>query len=120
MGDGTKIDNLVQLGHNVVIGKNCLVAGQTGMAGSCEVGDGVMIAGQVGLGGHLKVGDGAQIGAKSGVHSDVPAGQKVLGIPATDIATARRALAALYKLPDLRREIDRLARRLEEFLPAED
>lgn len=120
VGDGTKIDNLVQLGHNVVIGRHCVIAGQSGLAGSCVVGDGVKIAGQVGLGGHLKVGDGAQIGAKSGVHSDVPAGQKVLGSPAVDLRTARRAYAVLYKLPEVRQRVDHLTRRLEQILPAEE
>lgn len=116
IGRGTKIDNLVQVGHNCVIGPHSIICGQVGLAGSSVIGQGVMLGGQVGLAGHLSVGDGAQVGAKSGVHSDVPAGAKYFGYPATDLRTARRALAILYQLPELRQHVDRIGRQLDELL----
>jgi len=82
IGEGTKIDNLVQIGHNVVIGKHCLIVAQVGIAGSTEFGDGVVAAGQAGVAGHLKIGDGAQIGAATAVFHDVKPGEKVVGNPA--------------------------------------
>ena len=93
IGDGTKLDNAVQVGHNVVLGKNCLVCAQVGIAGSTTVGDGVLIGGQAGLAQHLSVGDGARIAAKSGVARDVAAGQAVGGYPAVPIGTFRRNAA---------------------------
>jgi UDP-3-O-[3-hydroxymyristoyl] glucosamine N-acyltransferase len=94
IGEGTKIDNLVQVGHNVRIGKHCLLVSQVGIAGSTEIGDYVVIAGQAGLAGHLKIGDRAQIGAASAVFHDVPAGEKVVGNPAVEFREfARRDLA---------------------------
>lgn len=82
VGEGTKIDNLVQIGHNVVIGRHCVIVALTGIAGSCELGDFVVMAGKSGLPGHLKVGDGAQVAGASHPISDVPAGAKMGGTPA--------------------------------------
>lgn len=82
IGEGTKIDNLVQIGHNVRIGKHCLLVSQVGIAGSTELGDYVVAAGQSGLSGHLKIGKGAQIGGASAVFHDVPDGAKMVGNPA--------------------------------------
>lgn len=82
IGEGTKIDNLVQIGHNVVIGRHCVIVALTGIAGSCELGDFVVMAGKSGLPGHLKVGDGAQVAGASHPISDVPAGAKMGGTPA--------------------------------------
>jgi UDP-3-O-[3-hydroxymyristoyl] glucosamine N-acyltransferase len=82
IGEGTKIDNLVQVGHNVRIGKHCLLVSQVGIAGSTELGDYVVAAGQAGVSGHLKIGPRAQIGGASAVFQDVPAGTKVVGNPA--------------------------------------
>src|SRR5581483_30182 len=82
IGEGTKIDNLVQIGHNVRIGKHCLLVAQVGIAGSTEFGDHVVAAGQSGVAGHLKIGAGAQIGGAASVFHDVPAGAKVVGSPA--------------------------------------
>jgi UDP-3-O-[3-hydroxymyristoyl] glucosamine N-acyltransferase len=82
IGEGTKIDNLVQVGHNVRIGKHCLIVSQVGIAGSTELGDYVMAAGQAGFSGHLKIGGRAQIGAAAVVLHDVPADTKVFGNPA--------------------------------------
>jgi UDP-3-O-[3-hydroxymyristoyl] glucosamine N-acyltransferase len=80
------IDNLVQIGHNVQIGRGCVIVAQVGISGSTRLGDYVMIGGQVGLTGHLTIGDGARIGAQSGVHRDVNPGETVLGTPAIPIA----------------------------------
>jgi UDP-3-O-[3-hydroxymyristoyl] glucosamine N-acyltransferase len=82
IGAGTKIDNLVQIGHNVRIGRHCIIVAQAGVSGSTEIGNGVVIGGQTGFAGHLQVGDGAQVAAKSGVFRDVSAGDKIGGYPA--------------------------------------
>ena len=112
IGRGTKVDNLVMIGHNCRTGAHCLLIAQVGLAGTIELGDYVTIAGQAGLAGHLKVGDGATIGAKSGVMSDVPAGEVMIGSPALPGGLARRAYAQIENLPEFRRQIQDLARRL--------
>ncbi len=98
VGEGTKIDNLVQIGHNVKIGKHCLLVAQVGIAGSTELGDYVVAAGQVGIAGHLKIGTGAQLGAKSAVLDDVADGVKVMGNPAIPFRDFARRELALKKL----------------------
>ncbi len=110
IGAGTKIDNLVQLAHNVVLGKGCLVISQTGIAGSTVLGDFVTVAGQVGIAGHLKIGDGATIAAQSGVMRDIPPGQKVFGSPAQGDRETKRQLLAIQKLPELVRRVSALER----------
>ena len=90
IGAGTKIDNLVHVAHNVVMGRHCLVMGQSGFAGSTHLGDYVVIASQSGIGGHLKLGNQAMVGAKSGVLRDIPDGGKVLGYPASPDREAKR------------------------------
>ncbi len=85
IGNGTKIDNLVQVGHNVVIGSDVIIAAQTGLSGSVRIGDGAVLGGQVGVADHVSIGAGAQVGAKSGVGSDVPAGSRVAGYPAVPV-----------------------------------
>lgn len=82
IGEGTKIDNLVQIGHNVVIGRHCIIVSQTGISGSTELGDFVFLSGQCGLLGHLKIGSGAQLGGRSGLMHDMPPGAKWIGYPA--------------------------------------
>jgi UDP-3-O-[3-hydroxymyristoyl] glucosamine N-acyltransferase len=98
IGEGTKIDNLVQIGHNVVIGRHCVIVSQVGISGSCVIDDFVAIGGQVGLAGHLHIGAGAQIGAASGVMNDVPAGQRWFGYPAQPAREHFRDVATLRKL----------------------
>ncbi|HVR39329.1 MAG TPA: UDP-3-O-(3-hydroxymyristoyl)glucosamine N-acyltransferase [Thermoanaerobaculia bacterium] len=98
IGEGTKIDNLVQIGHNVRIGKHCFLVSQVGIAGSAELGDYVQVAGQSGIGGHLKIGHRAQIAAKSAVLDDVPDDTKVMGIPAVPFRQFARREAALRKI----------------------
>ena len=98
IGEGTKIDNLVQVGHNVRIGKHCLIVAQVGIAGSTELGDYVVVAGQAGFSGHLKIGDGAQIGGSAGVFHDVPAGMKVIGNPAVPFREYARRDVLLRRL----------------------
>jgi UDP-3-O-[3-hydroxymyristoyl] glucosamine N-acyltransferase len=108
IGDGTKIDNLVQIGHNVKIGSLCLIMSQVGVSGSTCVGDGAVLAGQAGIGGHLTIGAGARVGGQSGVFGDVPAGETWSGYPARPHRESLRATAALLKLPAMLRKLELL------------
>jgi UDP-3-O-[3-hydroxymyristoyl] glucosamine N-acyltransferase len=110
---GTKIDNLVQVGHNVEIGEHSLLVAQVGVSGSCRLGRGVVLAGQVGVADHATVGDGAMAGAQSGIPGDVEAGARVLGTPARPVGQARRIMAAQARLPELLQRVRALERRLE-------
>ena len=98
IGDGTSIDNLVQIAHNVRIGQDCMIAAQTGISGSCTIGHGVMFGGKVGLANHLTIGDGARLAADAGVMHDVPAGETWAGTPAKPIKAFMREVATLKKL----------------------
>jgi UDP-3-O-[3-hydroxymyristoyl] glucosamine N-acyltransferase len=98
IGEGTKIDNLVQIGHNVRIGKHCLLVSQVGVAGSTELGDYVVVAGQSGFSGHLKIGNRVQVAAKSAVLDDVPDDAKVMGTPAVPFREFARREAMLRRL----------------------
>jgi UDP-3-O-[3-hydroxymyristoyl] glucosamine N-acyltransferase len=106
IGEGTKIDNLVQVAHNVVIGRHCIVAGQCGISGSCTIGDGVMMGGQVGLADHVTIGPGAMLAAQSGVMRDIPAGERWMGSPARPVKQHHRELIMLERLA-ARRMADR-------------
>jgi UDP-3-O-[3-hydroxymyristoyl] glucosamine N-acyltransferase len=108
VGAGTKIDNLVQVAHNVRIGKLCLIMAQVGIAGSVRVEDGAMLLGQVGVSGHHTIGKGAILAAQAGVFGDIPPGETWSGYPARPHKQALRAQAALFRLPDLIRKIERL------------
>jgi len=114
IGDGTKIDNLVQIGHNCIIGRFCVLCGQVGLAGSVTIGDGAMLGGQVGVADNLSIGAGAVIGAQAGLTCDVPAGAKYIGTPAGPLRTAGAGMAAIGRIPRLIRRIDRLERALAE------
>lgn len=98
IGAGTKIDNLVQIGHNVQIGRGCVIVAQAGIAGSTKLGDGVVLGGQVGIAGHLKIGSGAKVAAQSGVMVDIPAGLAVGGSPSMPVKDWHRQTLALAKL----------------------
>ncbi|MFV1979612.1 MAG: UDP-3-O-(3-hydroxymyristoyl)glucosamine N-acyltransferase [Rhodothermia bacterium] len=113
VGAGTKIDNLVHIGHNCLIGKNCYIVAQVGLAGSTVLGDGVRLGGQVGVAGHLTIGHGAAIGAASGLMSHVPAGETWSGSPARRHRDWLRASSMFYKLPDLLRRLSALERAAE-------
>jgi UDP-3-O-[3-hydroxymyristoyl] glucosamine N-acyltransferase len=108
VGAGTKVDNLVQIAHNVRIGRVCLIMAQVGIAGSVRVEDGAMLLGQVGVSGHHTIGKGARLAAQAGVFGDIPAGETWSGYPARPPKEALRAQAALFKLPNLLRRIERL------------
>ncbi len=112
IGKGTKIDNLVQIAHNVVTGEHCLIVSQVGIAGSTRLGSYVTLAGQVGIAGHLKIGSRVSIGAQSGVMHSIPDGEKWLGAPAVPEKQAKRQYIAIHRLPDLARHVEQLERRL--------
>jgi UDP-3-O-[3-hydroxymyristoyl] glucosamine N-acyltransferase len=115
IGQGTKIDNLVHIAHNVVIGRNCLVMGQVGFAGSTKLGDYCVIASQSGIAGHLKLGNQAMVGAKSGVMRDIPDKGIVLGIPAMPDKQTKRQMIALQQLPELIRRTRELEKQVAEL-----
>lgn len=108
IGAGTKIDNLCQIGHNVSIGRSCVIAGLTGIAGSAVIGDGCRIGGRVGISDHVRIGRGATIAATAGVMNDVPDGATWGGVPAQDIRLTLRELAAIRKLPEWSRRLRHL------------
>lgn len=98
IGEGTKIDNLVMIGHNVNIGKRAVIIGQCGISGSTRIGDGAVLAGQVGIAGHLKIGAGSKIAAKAGVMNDIPPGSSYGGTPAIPVVDWHRQTIALQRL----------------------
>jgi UDP-3-O-[3-hydroxymyristoyl] glucosamine N-acyltransferase len=101
VGEGTKIDNLVQVGHNVIIGKHCLLCAQVGISGSTRLGDYVVLGGQAGVGGHITIGSGVKAGGKAGISTDVAAGSVVNGNPAIPMMLERRIAVLQTRLPDL-------------------
>jgi UDP-3-O-[3-hydroxymyristoyl] glucosamine N-acyltransferase len=109
IGEGTKIDNLVQIGHNVIIGRHCIIVSQVGIAGSTKLGDYVVIGGQAGLGGHIQIGSGCMIAARAGVAKDLEPKSYVGGAPALPIKLEHKLTALRKRLPDLFHEVDRLA-----------
>jgi UDP-3-O-[3-hydroxymyristoyl] glucosamine N-acyltransferase len=115
VGNGTKIDNLVQIGHGVRIGQHCILCGQAALAGSSGMDDYAVIGGNVGLADHVFMGKGSKAGAKSGIGKDVPPGVEVWGIFAEERRTAFRQLAATKRLPELVQRVRELEKKLEEL-----
>ncbi len=115
IGRGTKIDNLVQIGHNCEIGEHVILVSQVGISGSCRIGNRAILAGQVGLADHVTIGEGAILTAKSGVPNDVPAGEVWGGIPSRPSAEIRRIWAAEAMLPELIRKVRALEKRVREL-----
>ena len=111
VGEGTKIDNLVQIAHNVVIGKHCLICSQVGISGSTTLEDYVVLGGQAGLGGHITIGKGAKAGGQAGITTDIPAGAFVNGTPAIPFQLERRLAILHQRLPDLFKRVDALETR---------
>ncbi|MEN6426234.1 MAG: UDP-3-O-(3-hydroxymyristoyl)glucosamine N-acyltransferase [Phycisphaerales bacterium] len=120
VGAGTKIDNLVQIAHNVVIGKCCLIAAQVGVAGSCRLGDGVVLAGQVGLADNIEIGSGVMIGAQAGVMSSVGPGERLAWTPAMNAREAVRVVAHILRLPKFSQELKRLTAKVDKLEAAEN
>ncbi len=114
IGDGTKVDNLVQIGHGSRVGENTLICAQTGLAGSSMVGNNVILAGQAGVAGHCTVGDGAILTAQTGISHDIPAGKIVSGSPGFDNRIWLRAVVIFQRLPELLKRLDRLEKQTAE------
>jgi len=111
---GVKLDNLIQIGHNVEVGENTVMAGQTGIAGSTKVGKNCMFGGQVGIAGHLKIADGTKIGAQGGILGDIKEENTViLGSPAIDIKQFLRSSVVFKKLPELKTKVDLMGKEIE-------
>jgi UDP-3-O-[3-hydroxymyristoyl] glucosamine N-acyltransferase len=108
VGNGTKIDNLVHIAHNVRIGEKCLLMAQVGVAGSVTIGDGAILAGQAGISGHLSIGAGARLAAQAGVFGDIPAGETWSGYPARPHRESLRASAALFRLAGMMRRLEKM------------
>ncbi|MBF0386597.1 MAG: UDP-3-O-(3-hydroxymyristoyl)glucosamine N-acyltransferase [Candidatus Omnitrophica bacterium] len=115
IGRGTKIDNLVQVAHNVRIGENCLVIALAGIAGSATIGNNAIIAGQVGVAGHVVVGEGAVVAAQSGITKDVAPGAMMFGTPADEYARATRVMAHVKRLPRYAEELKELKKKVAEL-----
>jgi UDP-3-O-[3-hydroxymyristoyl] glucosamine N-acyltransferase len=112
IGDGSKIDNLVQVGHGSKVGKNTLICAQSGLAGSSVIGNNVILAGQTGIAGHCSVGDGVILTAQSAVSHDVPAGKMISGSPGFDNRVWLRAVTIFQRLPELLKRLDRLEKKV--------
>ncbi len=112
---GTKIDNLVQIAHNVQIGEHAIIVAQVGISGSTKIGNHVVLAGQVGLAGHIEIGDGTVVAAQSGIRKSVPPGSRLLGSPARDLTTEKRLHVHISKLPEMAKRIKQLEQRLAEL-----
>ena len=120
IGAGTKIDNLVQVGHNVMMGKCCLIAALVGVSGSCKLGDGVVLGGQVGMVDNIELGSGVMVAAKSGVMNDIEAGRKVAWAPAIDRREAYRIINLMMRLPESAKQLKQLIKRMDKLEAAED
>ena len=110
--EGSKIDNLCQLGHNVTVGKSTVMAAQVGIAGSTKVGSNCFVGGQAGFAGHITVGDKCQVGAQSGIISDVKSGSTIVGAPAIDAKQYMKSYLYFRKLEQMKKQIDNLEKQL--------
>jgi UDP-3-O-[3-hydroxymyristoyl] glucosamine N-acyltransferase len=115
IGNGTKIDNLVQIAHNVIIGENSIIVAQAGISGSTTIGKGVTLAGQAGLVGHITIGDGAVVAAQAGVTKSVPPNVTVSGYPARQHDAAKKVNACVQNLPKLYAKVEELKKKIEEL-----
>jgi len=115
IGNGCKIDSLTIISHNVVTGEDCLFVSQVGISGSVKIGDHVTLGGQVGIAGHLEIGDNVMVAAQSGVSGNLAANGTYFGSPARPMSETRRTIAALHKLPELRREIRRVQKHMAQL-----
>lgn len=115
IGRGTKIDNLVQIAHNVQIGEDCIIVAQVGISGSTKFGHHVTLAGQVGVAGHLEIGDNVTVGAQSGIGRDLPSGTMWFGSPASEMSHQLRVIVAMNSLPDLLKHTRELEKRVAEL-----
>ncbi len=113
---GAKLDNLIQIAHNVEVGHSTVIAAQAGVSGSTKIGNGVMIGGQAGIVGHIQLGDGAKVNAQSGVSKSIEPGKAVTGSPAYDYTSALRSQAAARKLPDLEKRVKELEELMKQLL----
>ena len=113
---GVKLDNLIQIGHNAVVGENTVCAAQVGIAGTSKVGSNCMFGGQVGIAGHLTVGDNVQLGSKTGVSNNIPDDQTYLGYPAMQVSKFHRSNAVYRNLPDLSKSVYKLEKQMKELL----
>lgn len=112
IGRGVKLDNLIQIGHNVTVGKNTVIAAQTGVAGSSKLGAGCVLAGQVGIAGHIELGDGVKLGSKSGVSNNIAAGETYMGYPAVPIGKFQRANAVIRNITTLANDVHELKKKI--------
>jgi UDP-3-O-[3-hydroxymyristoyl] glucosamine N-acyltransferase len=112
IGDGTKVDNLVQIGHGSHVGEDTLICAQTGLAGSSMVGNNVILAGQAGVAGHCTVGDGVILTAQAGISHDIPPGKTISGSPGFDNRVWLRAVTIFQRLPELAKRLERIEKRL--------
>jgi len=120
VGAGTKVDNLVQIAHNVRIGKGCMISGQAGVAGSARLGNNVVLGGNAGVRDNIKIGDGVQCAAFAAISANVPSGQVVAGVPARPFTEALRIVQATAKLPELLKRLRKLEARFGDLDSAED
>ena len=118
IGEGTKIDNLVMIGHNNQIGRHNILCGQVGIAGSCSTGDYVIMAGQAGIKDKTQIGDKVIVGAQAGVHRNIPSGQNVLGAPAIPVREQRRIFQMIARLPEMYRQLRELSAQIARLDPA--
>lgn len=114
---GVKLDNFIQIAHNVEIGENTVIAAQTGIAGSTKIGKNCMIGGQVAIAGHLTIANNTKLGAKAGVAQSIKEENKTLiGVPAIDLKSFFRSSAIFKRLPEMRRELNKLSKKIEESI----